>query len=200
MRSKLTIAAIITVLSIALCFGGALGVKWIMMPKGPDLASASDKDLRKFMASDDFNKLFQYQRQRYLQAYIDRQKEKSFGELIKVMMQNFNDRDSSRAFMKNLQQIDNHDEIPAQMVDPVLDKFYEQDEAMRQRQLYMMAMFQQSAIAKRPEVFGLPTVDQFKGEMVRVMTNQPSTTQNKIAQFMLDMRSTRRQYNMADPY
>lgn|GEM_PF-3965636 len=189
----------ISIVAIVMCLVGIYSVKWIASPSGPDLATASEMDLRKFMASDEFNKLFQWQRREYLQAYVDRQKNKSFGDLISTMMRNVGDRNGSRPFIKNLQQIEGREPIISQMADPMLDKFYAQDQAMRDRQLYMMAMFQQTAMAQRPELFGLPTAEQFKGEMVRVMSNQPSATQNKIAQFMLDIRSTRRQLNLPDP-
>lgn len=198
MRRVLGILLIVLAL-IAVPMAGWYGYRLYSAPAGPG-AGADDEAIRDFIASDEFNRLFDFQKRKHLQAYVDRLKEKNFQQLIQAMMKNVGNRERSRAFIDNVQQVPGRDKIFSQMVGPALEKFYEQDERLRQRQMMLMAGFQQSQIAARPELFGLPSAEQFKGEMVRVFTNQPVEVQNQIAQFMLDFRETRRDMGMVDPF
>lgn len=198
--SRLVLSIVALLLVGAVGFGSWYGYRLASMPAGPDRDTADEVALRAFIASDDFDRLFDWQKRAYLAAYIDRLQQKSFADLLKIALRDMRDVEGQRDFLANVRTLDNRDDLFSGFVATVIAKYYEQPEDLRKRQMALLVMAQQGAIGRNPEQFGLPTVDQLKGEMVRVMDRQDVGVQNQMAQFVLDIRATRRAMGLADPF
>lgn len=194
-RAKIATLALLAV--IALTVGGYAVYRHATYPATPDLATADDRALRAFMASDEFNRLTEADRERVALAYVGRLRGKSFDQLFKLMLAP----DPTRKQMAaNIRKMSGREKIGSAFLAMFLDKFDALAGAQRAAVLTAMAFAQQGAIATRAEAFGLPSPDKFKRDLGRFLAHQPPRVQGQTGQMLIELKQQRQALGLPDPF
>ena len=196
----------LAVLAILLIGGATWGTReWIRYPKKPDISKVKVEDAIAFIGTDDFNRLYERDRKRYAMAAANRLREKSFAELVDMMVNPANSTDDRRRIAENLRKLPGNEEVTSVMMSIFLDKFYQQNETQRNVHLMMMVKLGQSAgnrpeAARRMREQGLPSLERFQKDFAKFLEKQPPRVQAQVAQFMMDLRRQREIMGVAEPF
>ncbi len=186
--------------AIALVAGGGIVGLWIWRhyPKAPDVGKVPLKDAIAFMGTGDFNRLFERHRRQFAMAIVNRLRERSFEELVTMMMDQ-SDIDGRKRIADNLRKLPGHEEIGSRMFSIFLDKFYELPALSRAVYLTTFAIAQQGEMGKHPDRRLLPSPERFMKDLSNFLTRQPPHVQAQAGQFMLDLKQQRRRLGLKDP-
>ena len=174
-------------------------VFWIMYPSPPDVDKVDASESLAFIGSDEYNKMFEWHRKQFALAVVDKLRDKSFDELIQMMMNGGRD-PKMRKVGENVRKLEDHDDIGDAVFSMLLDKFYEQPEGKRQVYLMMAVRMEQGAAGRNPERFNIPSPDRFKKDLGRFMTRQSPQVQGKTARLIGDVRKQRKTMGLPDPW
>jgi hypothetical protein len=174
-------------------------VAWIALrgPRPPDISRISIDEALAYMSTDPFNALSAAQRRGFAIATAERMREISFGQILFMMARNDPGREQR---FRNLQAIPDNEPVSAAYMRVFLDKFYEESPLKQKVYLTTFAGLQQTEIARHPEQFGLPGIDQFKNDMGRFFANQPPRVQAQMGQFLIDLKKQRTAMGLKDPF
>jgi hypothetical protein len=185
-------------LAVLILVAGGWGIwRWVTYPEAPDIATAELETSIAFVASDDFNRMFERHRRRFIEAMIARLGEESFPELLALVMQQDENR---RDLMRNLRRIEGHEDLAARFYGMFLDRFYDQPKTIRDAYLSMLIVAQQQGLGERTRELGLPSEDDLKRSMTEFVTRQPPRVQAQTTQFLLDLRRQREALGYPDPW
>lgn len=195
-NSKFLLRWIAPPVALALAVGLGWGIwRWATYPKPPDPHHSDFQTMYNFVASKDFDRMFESDQQRYVLAMVERLRDKPFEELVAMGMQ----RDPSRKDVAaKIHRLPNNEQIDGAFLSVFLDKFYEMPEAKRTIYLMTFATFQNSRLADHPERLGLPSADRFKRDMTRFVSRQSPRIQAKTGQFLIDLRRQRETLGLPD--
>jgi hypothetical protein len=127
----------LTVPVLAAAVWGA--VWWARYPKAPDVTKADPKDAIAFLGTEDFNRLTESHRKRYVLAVAERMREKSFPDLIAMMTAAATD-PSARKAAENVNKLKDREEVGGAFMRVFLDKFFELSKDQRDQYLLMWAL------------------------------------------------------------
>jgi len=149
------------------------------------------------MASEDFNRMFESHRKQYALDLVEKLREKSFDELIALVLSR---NPMHRELARNIRNSEFRDEVEGAVFSVMLDKFYEQPEAKRNVYLTMAVTMEGRAVSKRPGAFEIPSPDRLKKDMGGFMSKQSPSIQGKTARLLMDIRKQRKIMGMPDPW
>src|SRR5688572_18491440 len=95
-------------------------------PKAPDVQTADLNDSVAFMSSEEFGRMFEFHRRQFALDLIEKMREKTFDQLIGMMMTR---NPAHRTIARNMREEPYRDEVEGAMFSLMLDKFFEQPEA-----------------------------------------------------------------------
>lgn len=170
---------------------------YVTYPKAPDVASGDLDESMAFMGSEEFNQMFEFHRRKYAMEIVDKLGEKSFDELVALVMSR---NPVHREVARNIRNSEFRDEIEGAVFRVMLDKFYEQPEAKRNVYLTLAVTMESRAVSKRPSAFQIPSPDRLKKDLGQFMTRQSPATQGKTARLIGDIRKQRQIMGMPDPW
>lgn len=183
--------------TVGVIAGGIAIWSWATYPEPPDVASSDVSDSLAFMGSDEFNEMYQFHRRRYAMELVEKLREKSFDELIALVMSR---NPAHRSVAKNLRASAFFEEVESALFNVMIDKFYEQPEAKRNVYLSVAVMMEGQAMNKRPSAFKIPSPDRLKKDLGQFMSRQPPNVQGKTARLIMDVRKQRQIMGMKDPW
>jgi hypothetical protein len=172
---------------------------WHRYPKVPDVSAANVNDALAFVAGDDFNRMFQWHRRRFALATVDKLRQRSFDELVWMLLDPGNKEQRTR-IARNIRMLSDHEDIHNKVLAIFLDKFYELPKFKQTTYLTTFALAQRVEMARHPQDFGLPDSDQFKQDMARFISKQPPRVQAQFGQFLLDLKRHRQFLGLKDPF
>ena len=182
---------------VALAASGYGLYRYATYPAAPDAATADAATLKAFLASDDFNRLTEADKQRLALAYVDRLRGKPFPALFKMMLAP----DPLRKQMAaNIRRMAGREAVGAAFLSMFLDRFDALTGAERSAVLTMMALAQQGAIQTRAEAFGLPSPDKFKRDLGRFLAHQPPRVQGQMGQMLIELKQQREFLHLPEPF
>lgn len=195
---RIAIIAAGVVLVAAAAYGAWL---WATYPSVPDVMTAELREAIFFIGSDDFPKMFESHKKRYVNGIVQRLRQMPLHEMVGMMMQGRGgDMDRMRKVGQNWRSVRDREELEGNFLAMFLDKFYEQPEDERTTMLKMFINMQPEEARRQQERMGLPSIEQLKNGMARFMSRQPPKVQAKMSQLMLDMRRTRESMGLKDPW
>lgn len=137
-RRRLLLRVSTVLLTLAVVTGGVWGaIAWARYPKVPDVAKADLNETIQFIGTDDFNRMTESHRKKYMLGLTDRLREKSFQDLLALMM---NVGPKGRKAAENVNKMRDKEEIGSAFFRVFLDKFYELSASERETYLTMWVM------------------------------------------------------------
>ena len=195
----------LAVLLLAAAAWGA--VWWARYPRTPDVSKADPQEAMAFLGTDDFNRLTESHRKRYVLAVTERMREKSFPDLIAMMTAAATD-PSARKAAENVNKLKDREEIGGAFMRVFLDKFFELPKDQRDQYLLMWALAEK--LGRRPDggpatrpTTGpagdrpkrdpnrIPSPEQMEKGMANFLANQPPRTAAQMSELMNEMRKKR---------
>ncbi len=184
---------------LALIAACILSYRWHQRTRGPDPATANLNDITRFIASDQYRQMYQWQRRAYLDGLIARMNNESFATLAALI---FHPTPETRAAIENVKKEPDADELSGSMLRAFLEKFYQQPKSKRDAYMLLMAASEKLDKAKRPAHIGIPARQDLAGgmklEMARMMAHQTPRGMALTAQFLLDRKQSRRLFGLTD--
>ena len=174
--------------------------RWATYPDVPDVAEAGFDTSVAFLGSEDFSRMFEGHRKRYVLSIVDSLKDKPFEELVRLMLE----RDAARQkAARNVMNLKDRGDVEDAFGRLFIDKFYEQPKL--KRDMYLMMFVSAERLGRRPGDVATtqqgtgagqqrrnrgepPSPERFKEAFARFTTRQAPQTQAKIAQFFMDVR------------
>ena len=188
---------LLSLVAAAILVVGGWGIwRWATYPVKPDVAHVDVNESIAFIGTNDFNRLFESDRKKYVLAVIDRLHEKSFPELI--ALGTFNE-SHHREAAANVRSLEGREEIEGAMLRLILDKFYEQSPAVRSVYLSGLVMMDQAARSKGRSG-AIPTPDRLRKDMAKIIGRQSPQTVARFGQFLVDVEQHRRQMGYGASY
>jgi hypothetical protein len=181
--------------ALALCTWGVW--RWATYPQPPDVATADLDAMFDFIGSDEFNRMFEQHRLDYMSAVVDRLGQASFKDYLALMMRGSDQRAQITA---NVRSVKGYDQLGSKLFALFLEKYYAQSPAERKATLILLAYAQETYIARSPEEFDLPSIEEFKRDASRFMSRQPPRVQAMCSQFLLDLKAQRDALGLKDPF
>jgi len=195
----------LAVLVLAAAAWGA--VWWARYPKAPDVTKADPKEAMAFLGTDDFNRLTESHRKRYVLAIAERMREKDFPDLIAMMTSAATD-PSARKAAENVNKLKDREEGGGAFMRVFLDKFFELPKDQRDQYLLMWALAEKlgrrpdGSPATRPttgpagdrpkrDPNRIPSPEQMEKGMANFLGHQPPRTAAQMSELMNEMRKKR---------
>jgi len=193
--------ALFAVAGVVLAAGACGGIYWARYPKVPDVSKAPLDEAMHFAATDDFNRMAEWHRKRYLLALANRMHEKSFADLMAMMMGGDADRKKQLENEKLLSEADRK-EIQAAFFRLMLDKFFEMSKAQRSTFLMMAALAEKAGSThhRAGQPSGLPTPQQIQKGMSDFLSQQPPHTAAQVDEAMSEWNQKRQMLGIKDPW
>jgi hypothetical protein len=191
-----TIASLVG--SVAVLWCAVWGIhRWATYPTVPDVKTTDLESAINFMGSEDFNRMLQRHRLAYALAVVDRLGQASFAEILRIMI---NRGENRPRVARNLAALEGREQISAKMFAIFLEKYYALSPTERQVAMVSIIAVQQGIISKDPKEFGLPTMDELRHDMSRMMSRQSPRVQAMCGQFLIDMKRQRDKLGLKDPF
>jgi hypothetical protein len=176
-------------------------IYWARYPKVPDVSKAPLDEAMHFAASDDFNRMAEWHRRRYLLGLVDRMHEKSFADLVSLMMTPDPDRKKQAENANRLTAADKK-EVGGAWMRLFLDKFFELPKNDRDTYLTMFALAEKAGKSRKPSgrAQGMPSPEQIQKGMTDFLSEQPPHTAAQMDELMVEMNKKRQMLGMKSPW
>ena len=194
--------ALYAVIGLIAAAGVAGGIYWARYPKVPDLSKAPLDEAMRFTATDDFNRMAAWHRKRYLLGLVNRMHEKSFADLVSMMMGQDEDRKKQMQNMNLLSDADKK-EIGSAWMRLFLDKFFDMPKMNRDTYLTLFALAEKAGKSRRPadkNAPGIPTAAQIQKGMSDFLSEQPPHAAAQMDELMNEMNQKRQMLGMKGPW
>jgi hypothetical protein len=201
-HGKLARYALLAAAGLVVAAAVAGGIYWARYPKVPDLAKAPLDEAMRFTATDDFNRMAAWHRKRYLLGLVNRMHEKSFADLVSMMMSPDTDRKKQAQNMNLLSEADRK-EIGGAWMRLFLDKFFDLSSTERGTYLTLFALAEKAGTShhsadKGPP--GMPTAAQIQKGMSDFLSEQPPHAAAQMDELMNEMNQKRQMLGIKGPW
>ena len=186
---------------VVLAAGAWGGIYWARYPKVPDISKVPLDEAMHFAATDDFNRMAEWHRKRYLLGLANRMHEKSFADLVAMMMMGGNaDRKKQKENEQLLAEADRK-EVEAAYFRLMLDKFFEMSKAQRSTFLMMAVLAEKAGSSNHPgQPSGMPTAAQIQKGMSDFLSQQPPHVAAQVDEAMSELNQKRQMMGMKGPW
>lgn len=200
-RRRLLRFALVAAASLILAAATAGGIYWARYPRVPDVSKAPLDEAMHFTATDEFNRMAAWHRKRYMLGLVNRMHEKSFPDLVSMMMSPDPDRKKQMQNMNLLSDADKK-EIGGAWMRLFLDKFFEQSKTQRDTYLTLFALAEKTGKSHRPggQPQGMPTPQQIQKGMTDFLSQQPPHAAAQMDELMNEMNQKRQMLGMKGPW
>jgi hypothetical protein len=200
-RRRLFRVALFAAVGLVVIAGAWGGIYWARYPKVPDVSKAPLDEVMHFAATDDFNRMAEWHRRRYLLGLASRMHEKSFSDLVAIMMMGGDaDRKKQRENEKLLTEADRK-EVEAAYFRLLLDKFFEMSKSQRSNFLLMAVLAEKAGSSHHPgQPPGMPTAAQIQKGMSDFLSQQPPHVAAQVDEAINEMNQKRQLLGVKGPW